>query len=196
MANDCQVDDPEGELVEGTRRALPRSPRASAGETRKCDPPSEPLHAFDRRPLHPLTPINVTVEITDALRALGAVEEVTVPALTHTTPTSARIPAVLAVHAAHLGPGYASLFAQPAMRKGKRIADRPLRPHAANRRLDPVVRRERWPTLLASTFRRSGSVGTLEAVGLDPPAAALADSRQGAGAVVGVVRVPREGLHL
>src|SRR5215208_5246852 len=85
MANDCQVDDPAGELVDRTRRALPRSPRATAGETRKCHPPSEPLHAFDRRPLHPLTPINVTVEITDALRALGAVEEVTVTALTHST---------------------------------------------------------------------------------------------------------------
>ena len=35
--------------------------------------------------LHPLTPINVTVEITDALRALGAVEEVTVTALTQWT---------------------------------------------------------------------------------------------------------------
>ena len=50
-----------------------------------CDPPSGPLHTFDRRPLHPLTPINVTVEITDALRALGPVDEVTVTALAHST---------------------------------------------------------------------------------------------------------------
>jgi tyrosinase len=55
------------------------------GDPGHCDPPGEPLHAFDRRPLHPLTPINVTVEITDALRALGAVEEVTVTALAYST---------------------------------------------------------------------------------------------------------------
>src|SRR5215212_207096 len=72
----------------------------------------------------------------------------------------------------------------------------PHRPHAASRQLDPEVRRERWPTLLASTPRRSGSAGTLEAVRLDPPAAALADSLQGARAVVGVVRVPRDSLDL
>ena len=45
----------------------------------------EPVHAFDRRPPHPLTPINITVEITDALLALKDVEEVTVTALAYST---------------------------------------------------------------------------------------------------------------
>jgi hypothetical protein len=55
------------------------------GDPGHCDPSRGPLHTFDRRPLHPLTPINVTVEITDALRALGPVDEVTVTALAHST---------------------------------------------------------------------------------------------------------------
>jgi hypothetical protein len=51
------------------------------GDAGHCEPTGEPVSAFDRRPLHPLTPIDITVEITDALRALGAVDEVTVTAL-------------------------------------------------------------------------------------------------------------------
>jgi hypothetical protein len=53
------------------------------GDLGHCDVPSGPQHAFDDRPPHPLTPINLTVEITDALTALGDVDEVTVTALVH-----------------------------------------------------------------------------------------------------------------
>src|SRR5206468_1231186 len=41
------------------------------GDLGHCDVPTGALHAFDRRPPHPLTPINITVEVTDALKALG-----------------------------------------------------------------------------------------------------------------------------
>jgi hypothetical protein len=51
------------------------------GDVGHCDVPTSALHAFDRRPPHPLSPVNITVEITDALKALGDVEEVTVTAL-------------------------------------------------------------------------------------------------------------------
>lgn len=40
------------------------------GDLGHCDPPIGPLHAFDRRAPHPLTPINITVDVTTALRAL------------------------------------------------------------------------------------------------------------------------------
>jgi tyrosinase len=39
------------------------------------------ITAFDRRPPHPLVPFNATLEITEALRALGSTGEVTVTAL-------------------------------------------------------------------------------------------------------------------
>jgi hypothetical protein len=51
------------------------------GDAGHCEPTGEPVSAFDRRPPHPLTPIDITLEITDALQALGAVDEVTVTAL-------------------------------------------------------------------------------------------------------------------
>src|SRR3954453_8065578 len=53
------------------------------GDYGHCDVPSEPLHQFDRRHPHPLRPININVEITEALRTLGKVEEVRVTALVH-----------------------------------------------------------------------------------------------------------------
>jgi hypothetical protein len=53
------------------------------GDVGHCEVPTEPLHAFDHRPPHALTPINLTVEITDALRRLGDVSEVRVTALAH-----------------------------------------------------------------------------------------------------------------
>jgi tyrosinase len=55
------------------------------GDPGHCEPRTRPVSAFDRRPLHPLTPINITVEVTDALRALGDVDEVTVTALAYST---------------------------------------------------------------------------------------------------------------
>jgi tyrosinase len=51
------------------------------GDPGHCDVPAGPIHAFDRRPLHPLTPVNFTVEVTASLRALGDANEVTVTAL-------------------------------------------------------------------------------------------------------------------
>ena len=51
------------------------------GEPGHCEVPAGPLNAFDRRPPHPLTPINITVTVTEALRAV-AEDEVTVTVLT------------------------------------------------------------------------------------------------------------------
>lgn len=53
------------------------------GSVGHCDVPDGPIHEFDRRPLHPLTPINVAVECTAALRALGDRTETIVTALAY-----------------------------------------------------------------------------------------------------------------
>jgi hypothetical protein len=50
------------------------------GDVGHCDLPG-PASPFDRRPPHALTPIHVGVEITEALRALGAGEEIRVTVL-------------------------------------------------------------------------------------------------------------------
>jgi tyrosinase len=60
------------------------------GDAGHCDLPTQPVTPFDRRPPHPLTPIDITVEITDALRALGPIEEVTVTALAFSTDPAER----------------------------------------------------------------------------------------------------------
>lgn len=46
-----------------------------------CHPPLAPLNEFDHRPAHPLTPVNLSMEITLALQVLGEVEEVAVTIL-------------------------------------------------------------------------------------------------------------------
>ncbi len=51
------------------------------GDPGHCEVPSGPLSVFDRRPPHPLTPINITLTVTEALRAV-AEAEVTVTVLT------------------------------------------------------------------------------------------------------------------
>jgi tyrosinase len=51
------------------------------GDEGHCEVPSAPVSAFDRRPPHPLTPINISLEITAALRRLGNPHEVTLTAL-------------------------------------------------------------------------------------------------------------------
>lgn len=51
------------------------------GDVGHCDLPSEPVNPFDRRPPHSLTPINVAVDCTTALRELGEKAEVTVTVL-------------------------------------------------------------------------------------------------------------------
>ncbi|HWF73575.1 MAG TPA: hypothetical protein VG186_09535 [Solirubrobacteraceae bacterium] len=51
------------------------------GDAGHCDARSGPVNAFDRRLPHPLTPINMTVQVTTALRAVTA-DEVTVTMLT------------------------------------------------------------------------------------------------------------------
>jgi hypothetical protein len=43
-----------------------------------CDWKRAPVSAFDRRPQHHLTPATSTVDVTDALKALGDVDEVVV----------------------------------------------------------------------------------------------------------------------
>jgi hypothetical protein len=51
------------------------------GDVGHCEVPEGPVHPFDDRHPHPLTPINITVDCTDALRALGDAKEATVTAL-------------------------------------------------------------------------------------------------------------------
>ena len=51
------------------------------GDAGHCDIPSGPLHEFDRRRPHPLTPINVTVDVTQALLEAPEAGEVVVTAL-------------------------------------------------------------------------------------------------------------------
>jgi tyrosinase len=46
-----------------------------------CDIPTGPVSPFDRRLPHGLTPTNLTMEVTEALRFLGPVEEVVVTIL-------------------------------------------------------------------------------------------------------------------
>lgn len=43
-----------------------------------CDWNRAPVSAFDRRPAHHLTPINVSIEITDSIRRLGNPDALTV----------------------------------------------------------------------------------------------------------------------
>jgi hypothetical protein len=40
------------------------------GDLGHCDVPQGSLNIFDRRPPHPLTPISITLEVTDALRTI------------------------------------------------------------------------------------------------------------------------------
>jgi hypothetical protein len=51
------------------------------GSQGHCDTPKEPQSPFDRRLPHPLTPANLSIEITDAVRFLGPVQEVVVTIL-------------------------------------------------------------------------------------------------------------------
>lgn len=51
------------------------------GSVGHCDLPQGPLDRFDRRPPHPLTPANLSMEITAALRFLGPVDQVVVTIL-------------------------------------------------------------------------------------------------------------------
>jgi tyrosinase len=50
------------------------------GDPGHCDVPKDPLHAFDKRPPHQLTPINVTVDVTKPLQRVTN-EQVAVTAL-------------------------------------------------------------------------------------------------------------------
>jgi hypothetical protein len=53
------------------------------GEVGHCDIPTGPQDPFDHRPPHALVPVNLSLEITDALRFLGPVEEVVVTVLAY-----------------------------------------------------------------------------------------------------------------
>jgi hypothetical protein len=51
------------------------------GSEGHCDPPRGPLSRFDLRPPHPLTPANLSMEVTAALQFLGPIEQVVVTIL-------------------------------------------------------------------------------------------------------------------
>lgn len=59
------------------------------GDEGHCEVPSGPLHSFDRRPPHKLTPVKLSVEVTDALTRLvedPGVEAFTVHVVPHAAP--------------------------------------------------------------------------------------------------------------
>lgn len=51
------------------------------GDQGHCSVSTDRLHPFDHRPAHPLTPINITVDVTKPLHALAKAGNVTVTAL-------------------------------------------------------------------------------------------------------------------
>jgi tyrosinase len=51
------------------------------GQLGHCDPGRDPVSEFDARPEHPLTPVNMTLEITEAVRRLGSPESIEVTLL-------------------------------------------------------------------------------------------------------------------
>lgn len=53
------------------------------GDLGHCDIPKGPISPFDNRHPHPLRPINITVDCTEALRRLGDLEATTVTAIAH-----------------------------------------------------------------------------------------------------------------
>jgi tyrosinase len=78
------------EATEGTPRAITSGWAGTMpvfahgdcwGDQGHCDPPRGPLNQFDLRPPHPLTPVNLSMEITLALRFLGLIEHVVVTIL-------------------------------------------------------------------------------------------------------------------
>jgi hypothetical protein len=54
------------------------APRECWGAEDHCDWQKGPVSAFDRRPPHHMTPINISMEITDALPRLGDATELSV----------------------------------------------------------------------------------------------------------------------
>jgi tyrosinase len=73
-----------GELPADASREHPRFAAAMSvfahgdcwGGPGHCNWRREPVSPFDRRPEHHLTPLTLTLDVTDALKALGEVEEV------------------------------------------------------------------------------------------------------------------------
>jgi hypothetical protein len=55
------------------------------GDVGHCEVNRGPVSPFDHRPLHPLTPIGVSVEITEGLQRLADQEQVTVTAVAFST---------------------------------------------------------------------------------------------------------------
>jgi hypothetical protein len=54
------------------------APTECWGADDHCDWRRGPVSAFDRRPPHHLTPINVSMDVTDAIRRLGDTDKLTV----------------------------------------------------------------------------------------------------------------------
>jgi tyrosinase len=48
-----------------------------------CDPSHHPIHDFDLRPAHPLAPIDLSLDCTEALREIAEKDEVRVTALAY-----------------------------------------------------------------------------------------------------------------
>jgi hypothetical protein len=82
--NNPEVDGEAGEAGEGFIGRFQVFAHGDCwGDAGHCKVPEGPIHAFDTRPPHPLTPINITIDCAEALRALGDSEEATVTALAY-----------------------------------------------------------------------------------------------------------------
>jgi hypothetical protein len=79
---------PDGEVPDDAGRTHPSfagsfsvfAPTTCWGSDGHCDWERGPVSAFDRRPPHHLTPINVSMDISQALKRLGDPEELVVTA--------------------------------------------------------------------------------------------------------------------
>jgi hypothetical protein len=79
VANPEADDQTPQEITSGWAGTLPVFAHGDCwGSQGHCDTPRGPVSGFDRRLPHALTPTNLAMEITDALRFLGPVEEVIV----------------------------------------------------------------------------------------------------------------------
>lgn len=58
------------------------------GDAGHCEVDPGPVSPFARRSMHPLTPIGISVEITEALQRVGTADQVTVTALAFSTDQS------------------------------------------------------------------------------------------------------------
>lgn len=84
--NNADADQSTGRSAEaGFAAEFPVLAHGDCWDAGHCESDRGPVSPFDRRPMPPLTPIAISVEITDALKRLEGQERVTVTALAFST---------------------------------------------------------------------------------------------------------------